>query len=487
MDADNTPEVQEPGGDEIVEMIREVRDRVRARHPSAAGASGVVLPDLMPVVHARDAASAKVAAIGTVNPRAGGVKNRVIQGAKRLIARVLDWHVREQVEFNRGMMACVGSIIEALNENNRALSRLAWHFRGQTDELRAKVDAFDQTALKDLQTHWAQWRVEWEDKLANSEIYLLRSISELQGAFQHRVTNIEVTFREMAKLQHASFSDAAARQHAEFAAALEKSMAELQQSFWTDMKNVRAEYDALIHSELRLIRQRLAMQPVSAAASAPLPEPPVGPNIDWMRFAERFRGSEEDIRARARRHVTHFHGAGNVLDIGCGRGEFLELMRESGRPVRGIELNAELVALLKAKGLDVEQADLFEHLGSLPDGSLGGVYCSQVVEHLPPARLPELIGLLASKIHTGGVLLIETPNPECLAIFATHFYLDPTHRHPVPPALLVFYLEEAGFGAVELERLPMAVDSMPSLAALPREFRESFFGALDYSVVARKL
>src|SRR5207237_6260589 len=129
--------------------------------------------------------------------------------------------------------------------------------------------------------------------------------------------------------------------------------------------------------------------------------------------------------------------------------------------------------------------ELFTHLDSLADQSLGGVYCSQVVEHLPPERLPDLVNLLAKKMNRGALLAIETPNPECLAIFATHFYLDPTHTRPVPPPLLRFYLESAGFGSVQIERLAPAVDSMPVLAELPASVRDTFFGGLDYAIVAR--
>ena len=82
---------------------------------------------------------------------------------------------------------------------------------------------------------------------------------------------------------------------------------------------------------------------------------------------------------------------------------------------------------------------------------------------------------------------METPNPECLAIFATHFYLDPTHTRPIPPPLMAFYLEEAGLGRIEVERLYPAVDTMPSLAALPEDFRKEFFGSLDYAIFGRKL
>jgi O-antigen chain-terminating methyltransferase len=126
-------------------------------------------------------------------------------------------------------------------------------------------------------------------------------------------------------------------------------------------------------------------------------------------------------------------------------------------------------------------------LNSLADASLGGVVCSQVVEHLPPERLPEMIRLLHEKLRAGGLIAIETPNSECLAIFATHFYIDPTHRHPIPVVLMSFYLEEAGFGRIEVERLFPAVETMPSLAELPEAFRKEFFGALDYAVFATRL
>jgi O-antigen chain-terminating methyltransferase len=130
---------------------------------------------------------------------------------------------------------------------------------------------------------------------------------------------------------------------------------------------------------------------------------------------------------------------------------------------------------------------MFDYLQSLPDGSLGGAYCAQVVEHLAPAAVPRFIELLSRKLRLGALAALETPNPECLAIFATHFYLDPTHTRPVPAPLLRFYLESAGFGSIQIESLSPAVESMPELAELPGAFREAFFGGLDYAIVARKL
>jgi hypothetical protein len=110
-----------------------------------------------------------------------------------------------------------------------------------------------------------------------------------------------------------------------------------------------------------------------------------------------------------------------------------------------------------------------------------------VVEHLPPERLPEMVKLAATRLNRGGVLAIETPHPECLAIFATHFYLDPTHTRPVPHPLLAFYLEESGMGAIEMHRRSPAVESMPAVGSLPEDFRNAFFDGLDYALIARKL
>ena len=197
----------------------------------------------------------------------------------------------------------------------------------------------------------------------------------------------------------------------------------------------------------------------------------MAPDFDYGRFAERFRGSEEYVRNGQQFYLPYFAGCRNVLDIGCGRGEFLEMMRGAGIPARGIDLGEESVATCRHKGLEAEVADLYPYLADLPEASLDGIFCSQVVEHLPPERLPEMIRLCASRLTRNGVIAIETPNPECLAIFATHFYLDPTHHRPVPHPLLAFYLEEFGVGATsKCARLSPAVESMPSLAVAAGRF-----------------
>ena len=452
-------------GEELAGVMAEIRERVRARNPNGVAPGNIPLPDLTPLLHARDAAESKAASIGTVNPRAGGLKNSIIQAAKRMVARALDWHVREQVEFNRGVMLCVQSTIETLNDYKQALAVIAARLAEETGELRGEA-----RELKDIRSHWSEWHKGWELKLADTEIHFLRSIAEMQAAYQHRVTLMDANYREQVKAQHVDFEGALERQN---------------RRFWDEFVAARAEYERIIHSELRLVRQRATLERVAEHVSQSAPAE--FKNVDWLKFAEKFRGSEDEIRFRQRMYAARFREHGPVLDIGCGRGEMLQVFRAAGIAARGVDSNGDAIALCQASGLDAEKADLFSYLSALPDASLGGVICCQVVEHLPPARVPEMIGLVHAKLRAGGLLGIETPNPECLAIFATHFYIDPTHRHPIPPVLASFYLEEAGFGQIQIERLSSAIESMPALGELPEAFRREFFGSLDYAAFGIKL
>ncbi|HEX9902438.1 MAG TPA: class I SAM-dependent methyltransferase [Acidobacteriota bacterium] len=180
------------------------------------------------------------------------------------------------------------------------------------------------------------------------------------------------------------------------------------------------------------------------------------PLRDWRYagFENRFRGSEADVRRQQEGYLALYRAGGSVLDLGCGRGEFLELLRDRGFKPKGVDLNSLAVGQCLDKGLNCRQGDLLAELAGQPDQSLDGIFSSQVVEHLQPEAIRRLVELAFQKLRPGGALVLETINP--LSVFAlVHIYfLDMSHRTPVHPLALRFLLETTGFEAVELRYPP---------------------------------
>jgi SAM-dependent methyltransferase len=179
--------------------------------------------------------------------------------------------------------------------------------------------------------------------------------------------------------------------------------------------------------------------------------------LSYVGFEDRFRGSEELIRERLKDYVAYFAGQSDVLDVGCGRGEFLELLREKGVRARGLDLNPEMVEVCRARGLDVTNADARGYLRNVPDDSLGGLIAVQVIEHLEPPYLAETLSLAYDKLRPGARIVLETINPACWVAFFESFIRDLTHVKPIHPETLQFMLQASGFANVEIVyRAPIA-------------------------------
>ena len=229
------------------------------------------------------------------------------------------------------------------------------------------------------------------------------------------------------------------------------------------------------------------------AASAPpatvAAQPAAAALPDYFAFESRMRGSVDEIRERQRRYVEDFRAAAPVLDIGCGRGELLQLLREAGVEARGIDADADMVAYARGDGLDVEQADLVEYLQRLDDGSLGGIFMGQVVEHLPPGVLVRSLELAARKLRPGGVLVAETINP-LSPLALRHYFADLTHAQPLVPETLQLLARQSGFADTEVRFLNEPAERLtepddPVIAANVRRLNELLFAPLDYALVAR--
>ena len=180
----------------------------------------------------------------------------------------------------------------------------------------------------------------------------------------------------------------------------------------------------------------------------------------YVGFEDRFRGSDEDIRAKLRAYLPVFAGASDVLDVGCGRGEFLALLQAEGVRATGVDANHEMVAVAREHGLDVAESDALEHLESMPDGSLGGLMAAQVVEHLEPAYLMRLLATAFHKLRPEAPIVIETINPACWLAFFSSYLRDFTHVRPVHPETLQYLLQASGFGGVTIRYSAPVPDHM---------------------------
>jgi O-antigen chain-terminating methyltransferase len=218
------------------------------------------------------------------------------------------------------------------------------------------------------------------------------------------------------------------------------------------------------------------------------------PTYSAERFEEEFRGSTADLKEAYRGLAQLLGKSSPVLDIGCGRGELLELFREMGIRASGVEIDPQLVADATARGLDVQLGDGLRVLSSLDEMSLGAITLMQVIEHLTPQQAVELVSLAFEKVRPGGKVIIETVNPQSLYVFAHAFYVDPTHTQPVHPAYLTFLFREAGFSEVSIDWRSMPSDGERLMddpaGGIPAEnvtrLTQLLFAPQDYAVIATR-
>lgn len=244
-----------------------------------------------------------------------------------------------------------------------------------------------------------------------------------------------------------------------------------------------------LEERLARVERRPAAPGAVPAAQTVAAQPAAAAFPDYFAFEAQMRGSTGSVRERQRIYVDDLREAPPVLDVGCGRGELLAVLREAGVEARGIDADADMVAYARGEGLAVEQADAAAYLEGLEDGSLGGIFAGQVVEHLPPATLVRVLELAARKLRPGGVLVAETINP-LSPLALRNYYADLTHAQPLVPETLVLLARQAGFREVETRFLNEPADRLalpddPVIAANVGKLNDILFAPLDYAVIAR--
>lgn len=491
---------------DVLKIMRDVRERARDRHAKRdAGFGGN--DDGSALAELCDRAREGQTAVGALREHASqNLKSNYDEGAARAQeCRDNDAFPSEEAQHAPGLSAKARRVIRRIKRRlSSQPDRLAHNIVERLDYLTTNADFVDFLGRQGDLNNAVVWSlerlIEWEASLGDQIIELLESDYASLNDFETLAAHL----REEALRREQTANTETAHLRLEIKNSAEATSNELKRMLlekWNhtfprdEATAALARLEALEKGSISpeaasaLFDQRLAavrrdlfeqyerlLAPVDAAT---LREPTVqdagSQAIDFFAFEAQTRGDEAEIRDRQKWHVERFVDCGNVLDAGCGRGEFLTLCRDAGIDAYGVDSDARMAHHCMGLGLRAHHEDLFVHLRALPDGSLGGVFAGQVIEHLNVSQQVEFSRLAFQKIRPGGRLVMETINPSCLTVFSGAFYADPTHVKPVHPAAMRFFFEEAGFvdcdqyylnpvpDEAKLENVPVDDDTPDSL------------------------
>lgn len=415
-------------------------------------------------------------------PQIGGIKGRLAGFVWRLVGPYL----QRQLTFNSQLVDHLNRNAAAARESQRVAAATAAALREQFDS----IALFQARLMVYLQQVTAY--VDTKDRdAAGGSLILNASISGLAESAAKRWESLAA--REQ---RYEARTSGIAASHEEL-----RTMVGVSQHA---LMSLRREVERLLANP--------AAPSAAAAAASPdartAPRDAFAPALDsykYVGFEDQFRGSREVIRERLESYLPLFEGAADVLDVGCGRGEFLDLLAARGITARGIDLNHEMAEGCRGRGLDVTEADAVGYLTALPDATLGGIFAAQVVEHLQPGYLLEFLDLSFHKLRPGGRLVLETLNPACWVAFFESYIRDITHVWPLHPETLRYLVVASGFTKAQIEfRSPVPEQDRLQLLALPgdagpvlADLAEAFnanagklnarlFTFMDYAVVGEK-
>ncbi len=216
-------------------------------------------------------------------------------------------------------------------------------------------------------------------------------------------------------------------------------------------------------------------------------------DVFYRALEDKFRGEHSQIRERLQVYLpflqeTTLQSCGDpIIDIGCGRGEWLQLLQDKGYRGLGLDINQVMLEQCQDMGLSVIGRDALSYLESLPDESIGGVTGFHIVEHLPFEYLIQIMAESYRVVRPGGIIIFETQNPHNVLVGSCNFYFDPTHKNPIPPELLQFMAQYSGFGTAQI--WPLNPSDNPHVlenSDLADRFNELFYGSMDYAVIGIK-
>jgi SAM-dependent methyltransferase len=397
-------------------------------------------------------------AVGTQVPpmhKLRGVFRTFATPAARALLRAAQLITRDQRDFNAAVLQVLqqlrGLLPAQLDETRRALS-------SELDAIRAAIG--ESVSLEELERERAAREAGLETLVAENEA--------LRGLLEAQARTLEGLRGEVRQSNDRLREEQARREEVQRGLVLQERrltvlIEEARRRLPGPLEPSQAEVFA---TEGRKMRERL-----------------------YPAFEDAFRGSPAEIQGRLEAYVPVLREAlagepnRTIVDLGCGRGEFLDLLAKRGLEALGVELNEEMVDRSRARGLKVESGDLVSYLRALPDASLGAVTAIHVIEHLPLEAILSVFEECARVLKPGGIAIFETPNPENVLVGACNFYIDPTHIRPLHPSTMRFLAEARGLTRVRVEYFrPMTVPDLgsPQLSAW---LRAQLFGPQDYAVI----
>jgi SAM-dependent methyltransferase len=523
----------------------------------AAGVADFPACDLTPLRSEVDGALAGHQMVGQANPRPPGIHNQAIQLVKRAMLRGLTWYTRPLHYFQGSVIRALQNTVVALKSHDDQLQELKRNLVRQSQAI-GEVGRQSGAAVRAIQAV-SQRSAATDDRLGTiatgqrelqkqagelqkqvAELNGLRSLPAEQARLAQEIARLEEQARiereeggeRLAAISHSvdvrlgagidglnethnlahnrleahEAALAAFQPQFERLVAVAEEMTRLQ----VDLEGVRSQVrDVALQTRLRDrdLRREVNATPVHKRGTTGVADPTPVPTMfaagaksegsfDYFRFEELYRGDEGLIAARQREYLGYFRGRQDVVDLGCGRGEFLELLREQGIRAKGVEAGGDQYLLCREKGLDVVQQDLFDFLESTADGALGGIFSAQVIEHLAASDQLRLVALAYRKTAPGSPVIFETINAQSVFAVVRNFFLDPTHVRPVHPETLKVAMESAKFRDVELrfsspyteKRVPPLelADDGPQLVEFNRAMgalNDLVYGYLDYAAI----
>ena len=418
------------------------------------------------------------------NFQTGKIKNFAKRVVRKLIKCVVYPILMKQVEYNTYVVRCMNTVRYFIenqrNINNNILHEHIVPLREENNHIKAQFE--EQMAhLREENNHI---KAQFEEQLA----YLREENNQIKAQFEEQMAHL----REENNHIKAQYNEGNSNINNRINMINEK------------IYKMDRQSDNFSASIAKIILNKKPFAEIQEEKSLPVyketgdGESSIYTAIDYFKFQNNFRGTRSQIIARQEKYVKYFKDKNNpVLDIGCGRGEFLQVMKNNNINAYGVDLYPEYVIEGELNDLDIRQGDGINYLAHT-DEVFSGIFVSHVIEHISFESLQLLCKSAYEKLEDGACLIFETPNPTSLSIYTNTFYVDPTHIRPVHPVTVEYVLKEIGFKDIEIlytedskgEPLPLikssAIENIEDVNAAIQRVSNMLYGSLDYAIIAKK-